>query len=70
MRLTAREWALFDALLGARGRVLAKTALEERLYAFDDAVEGNAVEVYVSRLRQKLGASVIETRRGLGYILP
>jgi two-component system OmpR family response regulator len=70
VRLTAREWALFDALLGARGRVLAKTALEERLYAFDDAVEGNAVEVYVSRLRQKLGARVIETRRGLGYILP
>ena len=70
VRLTAREWALFDALLGARGRVLAKTALEDRLYAFDDAVEGNAVEVYVSRLRHKLGASVIETRRGLGYVLP
>lgn len=70
VRLTAREWALFDALLGARGRVLPKAALEEALYAFDDAVEGNAVEVYVSRLRQKLGASVIETRRGLGYVLP
>ncbi|MCL7466502.1 response regulator transcription factor [Phaeovulum sp. NW3] len=70
VRLTAREWALFDALLGARGRVLPKAALEEALYAFDDAIEGNAVEVYVSRLRQKLGASVIETRRGLGYVLP
>lgn len=70
VRLTAREWALFDALLGARGRVLPKTALEDALYAFDDAVEGNAVEVYVSRLRQKLGAGVIETRRGLGYVLP
>ena len=43
---------------------------EERLYAFDDAVEGNAVEVYVSRLRTKLGAGVIETRRGLGYLIP
>lgn len=70
VRLTAREWALFDALLGARGRVLPKAALEEALYAFDDAIEGNAVEVYVSRLRQKLGAAVIETRRGLGYVLP
>ncbi|MFP1645785.1 response regulator [Pontitalea aquivivens] len=70
VRLTAREWALFDALLGARGRVLPKTALEEALYAFDDAIEGNAVEVYVSRLRQKLGTAVIETRRGLGYVLP
>lgn len=70
IRLTAREWALFDALLGARGRVLPKPALEEALYAFDSLVEGNAVEVYVSRLRQKLGAGVIQTRRGLGYIVP
>jgi two-component system, OmpR family, response regulator len=70
VRLTAREWALFDALLGARGRVLTKPALEEALYAFDAAIEGNAVEVYVSRLRHKLGAGVIETRRGLGYVLP
>ena len=70
VRLTSREWALFDALLAARGRVLAKPALEEALYAFDDRIEGNAIEVYVSRLRQKLGADVIETRRGLGYVLP
>ncbi|MFN4156140.1 MAG: response regulator [Paracoccaceae bacterium] len=70
IRLTAREWALFDTLLGARGRVLNKSALEEALYAFDSAIEGNAVEVYVSRLRSKLGAGLIETRRGLGYVLP
>lgn len=70
VRLTAREWALFDALLGARGRVLSRAALEERLYSFEAAIEGNAVEVYVSRLRQKLGPGVIETRRGLGYVLP
>ena len=70
VRLTAREWALFEALLGARGRVLGKSALEEALYAFDDRIEGNAIEVYVSRLRAKLGPAVIETRRGLGYVLP
>ncbi|MFN7224675.1 MAG: response regulator transcription factor [Paracoccaceae bacterium] len=70
VRLTSREWAVFDALLGARGRVLAKAALEDTLYAFDAPVEGNAVEVYVSRLRQKLGSGVIETRRGLGYVVP
>ena len=70
VRLTAREWALFDTLLGARGRVLPKTVLEDALYAFDDAVEGNAVEVYVSRLRSKLGPGIIETRRGMGYVLP
>ncbi len=70
VRLTAREWALFDALLGARGRVLPKSLLEEVLAGFDTLIEGNAVEVYVSRLRAKLGTGMIETRRGLGYVLP
>lgn len=70
IRLTSREWALLDALLSARGRVLSKQMLEDRLYAFDDAIEGNAVEVYVSRLRAKLGADAIQTRRGLGYLIP
>lgn len=69
IRLTSREWALFDTLLGARGRVLTKSTLEEALYAFDTAIEGNAIEVYISRLRQKLGPDLIETRRGLGYAL-
>lgn len=70
LRLTAREWALFDTLLGARGRVLTKAALEEALYAFDALIEGNAIEVYISRLRQKLGPDLIVTRRGLGYVVP
>lgn len=59
IRLTSREWVLLDALLLARGRVLSKRMLEERLYAFDDQIEGNAVEVYVSRLRAKLGAGTL-----------
>lgn len=70
IRLTSREWALFDTLLSARGRVLSKRALEDRLYAFGDEIEGNAVEVYVSRLRGKLGPDAIQTRRGLGYLIP
>lgn len=70
VRLTAREWALFDTLLGARGRVQSKAALEDALYAFDSAIEGNAIEVYISRLRQKLGQDLIVTRRGLGYVMP
>ena len=69
IRLTSREWAVFEALLGARGRVLSKAALEEALYTFDAQIEGNAVEVYISRLRQKIGTGAITTRRGLGYLL-
>jgi len=69
IRLTSREWAVLELLVSARGRVRSRAALEEALYSFDSEIEGNAVEVYVSRLRRKLGASVIETRRGLGYLV-
>lgn len=67
--LTAREWALLEALLNRPGQVLSKTQLEEKLYTFDSEVESNTIEVHVSRLRKKLGAGIIETERGLGYRL-
>ncbi|NCO88127.1 MAG: response regulator transcription factor [Rhodobacterales bacterium] len=67
--LTAREWALFEALLARPGQLLSKAQLEEKLYAFDAEVESNTIEVHVSRLRKKLGAAVIETERGMGYRL-
>lgn len=67
--LTAREWALFEALLARPGQLLSKAQLEEKLYAFDTEIESNTIEVHVSRLRKKLGAAVIETERGLGYRL-
>lgn len=67
--LTAREWALFEALLQRPGAILSKRQLEDRLYAFDAEVESNTIEVHVSRLRKKLGQDVIETVRGVGYRL-
>ncbi|WP_054005832.1 response regulator transcription factor [Cypionkella psychrotolerans] len=67
--LTAREWALLEALLARPGQLLSKAQLEEKLYAFDTEIESNTIEVHVSRLRKKLGAAVIETERGLGYRL-
>ena len=67
--LTAREWALFEALLARPGQLLSKAQLEEKLYAFGAEIESNTIEVHVSRLRKKLGAGVIETERGLGYRL-
>lgn len=50
-------------------QLMSKADLEERLYAFDADVESNTIEVYVGRLRRKLGADVVETVRGLGYRL-
>ena len=67
--LTAREWVLLEAFLSRPGRLLTKAQLEEKLYAFDDEVGSNTIEVHVSRLRKKLGAAIIETERGLGYRL-
>lgn len=67
--LTAREWALFEAFAQRPGLLLSKAQLEERLYAFDAEVESNTIEVYVGRIRKKLGSDVIETVRGMGYRL-
>jgi len=67
--LTAREWALLECLARRPGVTLSKSQLEEALYAFGSEVESNAVEVFVSRLRKKLGADAIHTVRGLGYRL-
>jgi len=67
--LTQREWIIFEAFVQRAGQLVPKSALEERLYSFDAEVESNTIEVYISRLRKKLGAGVIETQRGLGYRL-
>jgi len=67
--LTAREWALFEALLARPGQLFSKPQLEDKLYAFETEVESNTIEVHVSRLRKKLGRDVIITERGLGYRL-
>jgi two-component system OmpR family response regulator len=67
--LTAREWALLDCLAQRVGGTFSKAQLEEALYAFGAEIESNVVEVYVSRLRKKLGASAIRTVRGFGYRL-
>jgi DNA-binding response OmpR family regulator len=67
--LTAREWVVLDRLQRHVGGMVSKSALEDALYAFGAEVESNAVEVYVSRLRKKLGYGVIRTMRGLGYRL-
>jgi two-component system OmpR family response regulator len=65
--LTAREWAVLERLLSRRGAIVTKTEIEDSLYAFGAEVESNAVEVYVSRLRKKLGREFVHTVRGLGY---
>lgn len=65
--LTAREWALLEALAARAGRIVSKRDLESLLTGLDNDINSNAVEVHVFKLRRKLGRTVIETVRGRGY---
>ena len=65
--LTAREWAVLDRLTLRPGAVVSKAQIEDALYAFGLEVLSNTVEVYVSRLRKKVGKAAISTVRGVGY---
>ncbi|MCZ8251637.1 MAG: response regulator transcription factor [Hylemonella sp.] len=65
--LTAREWAVLEALVLRAGRIVPKAELERLVLGFEAELASNALEVHVSALRRKLGATLIETVRGLGY---
>ncbi|PTE09770.1 response regulator [Mesorhizobium helmanticense] len=67
--LTAREWAVLEQFLRRPGVTVGKGQIEDALYAFGSEIESNTVEVYVSRLRRKIGREAIATVRGLGYRL-
>ena len=67
--LSQREWIIFEALLQRPGQIVSKSQIEDQIYAFDSEVESNTIEVYVSRLRKKLGKDVVQTLRGKGYRL-
>ena len=68
--LTAREYGLFQYLALHRGKVVSRTELFDHLFDENDEAASNLLDVYVSYLRKKLGADVIETRRGQGYVIP
>ncbi len=65
--LTAREWAVLEALVLRAGRIVTKPDLEKLVLGFESELASNALEVHVSALRRKLGRELIDTVRGLGY---
>jgi two-component system OmpR family response regulator len=67
--LTGREFGILEQLVRHRGRILTRTMLSEHLYNDASEVMSNAIDVHVAALRRKLGASLIETRRGQGYLI-
>jgi two-component system OmpR family response regulator len=68
--LSAREWAVLEALIARPGTVLSRQQLEDKLYGWGGEISSNAVEVYVHGLRKKLGAHLVLNVRGLGYMVP
>ena len=67
VKLTAHEFRVLSYLMHHRGRVVSQGELTEHIYSQDADRDSNTVEVFIARLRRKLGPSTIETVRGLGY---
>ena len=67
--LSAREYALLEALADRPGAFLTRAQLEERLYGWDEEIASNAVEVHIHALRRKLDPEVIRNVRGMGYTI-
>lgn len=70
VELSPREFDLLHELLLHCGRVLTRPQLEARLYPWGEAVESNAIEVHIHHLRKKLSPTLIQTVRGVGYLIP
>ncbi len=67
--LSAREFAVLEALMQRPGALLSRAQLEDRLYGWGEAIESNAVSVYIHQLRRKLGSDFIQNVRGVGYFV-
>ncbi len=70
VELAGREFALLHAFMLNTGRVMSREQLAERLYAWGEEVESNAIDVHVHHLRRKLSPGTIRTVRGVGYLMP
>jgi len=69
IKLTSHEYRLLAYLMHHMGRIVSRTELVEHLYDQDFDRDSNTIEVFVGRLRKKLGVDIIETIRGLGYVI-
>ena len=70
VELAGREFALLHTFMLNAGRVMSREQLAERLYAWGEEVESNAIDVHVHHLRRKLSPATIRTVRGVGYLMP
>ena len=69
VKLTAQEFKLLSYLMHNKGKMVSRTELIEHIYDQDFDRDSNTIEVFITRIRKKLGADIISTTRGLGYSL-
>jgi DNA-binding response OmpR family regulator len=67
--VSPKEFRVLQCLLENRGKVVSRQKLAEAVYGWDEGADSNTIEVYVSQLRKKVGAEMIRTLRGVGYII-
>jgi two-component system OmpR family response regulator len=68
-RMTAREFALLEALLRRPGTIFSRSDLERHIYGWNEEVESNAVEFLIHAIRRKIGAAAIRNVRGVGWMV-
>ena len=68
--LTPKVFGLLRLFLENQGRVLTRRLLEDHLYGWEGEAESNTLEVFISQIRRKLGSDLIQTIRGVGYVMP
>ena len=69
MKLTSHEYRLLSYLMHHAGRIISRSEIVEHLYEQDFDRDSNTIEVFIGRLRKKLGVDIIKTARGLGYLV-
>lgn len=69
INLSRKEFNVLQILLEANGRVVTTTALESKLYSWDEEISSNSIQVHISNLRKKLGKETIKTLIGIGYVI-
>lgn len=68
--LSAREFDLLHVLMSNAGRVMSRDQLASALYAWGEEIESNAIDVHLHHLRKKLSPEIVQTLRGVGYLMP
>lgn len=68
--LSAREFDLLHVLMSNAGRVMSRDQLASALYAWGEEIESNAIDVHLHHLRRKLSPDIVQTLRGVGYLMP